>query len=114
MEKYGIENVRGGIYSKVVLTAAEISHIEQVIRHNNGLCQRCGRKGHYVNKCFASTHADGSSILTTGSRSIKPYISNDMDLRSPTGGCLRCGRMGHHIKDCYAFTNVSGKYIGKP
>lgn len=105
MEKYGIENVCGGSYSKPTLTAAAISSIKQQIRHNNNLCQRCGRKGHYIDRCISSRLENGS--LVNVGRSI------NQQLRSDVGACFRCGRRGHYLKDCYASTKADGKYIGK-
>jgi predicted GIY-YIG superfamily endonuclease len=105
MEKYGIENVRGGSYSKLILSAIDISSIEQQIRHNNNLCQFCGRKGHFANECFSSALENRS--LNIAHRSIHQQI------RSYVGACFRCGRRGHYVKDCYASTKVDGKYIGK-
>jgi hypothetical protein len=63
MEMYGVNNVRGGSYSKITLTSSERKSIEQQIRHNNGLCLRCGRKGHYANHCSQSKNTDASLFI---------------------------------------------------
>jgi hypothetical protein len=66
MEQYGIDNVRGGRYSQVTLSNADIKNIEQEIRHSTDRCLRCGRKGHFRNSCYAKTHTDGSAIECDG------------------------------------------------
>jgi predicted GIY-YIG superfamily endonuclease len=62
MEKYGIENVRGGTYSNVVLDANCIAVLEKEIRHSNNLCVRCGRGTHFVKDCYATTDSNGGVI----------------------------------------------------
>jgi len=62
MEKYGIQNVRGGTYSNLNLEDYQIEEINEKISHSNDLCLRCGRKGHFVSQCYAKTHINGSSL----------------------------------------------------
>uniref|UniRef100_A0A6C0LH66 GIY-YIG domain-containing protein n=1 Tax=viral metagenome TaxID=1070528 RepID=A0A6C0LH66_9ZZZZ len=62
MAKYGIENVRGGTYSKIDLDATSIALLEKEIRHSKNLCTRCGRDSHYIKDCYASTDIDGDMI----------------------------------------------------
>jgi predicted GIY-YIG superfamily endonuclease len=64
MAKYGIENVRGGTYSNVVLDANSIAILEKEIRHSKNLCTRCGRDSHYIKDCYAKTDVDGAIINT--------------------------------------------------
>jgi predicted GIY-YIG superfamily endonuclease len=62
MAKYGIENVRGGTYSNIVLDANSIAVLEKEIRHSNNVCMRCGRDSHYIKDCYAKTDVDGAII----------------------------------------------------
>lgn len=62
MAKYGIENVRGGTYSNVVLDTNSIAILEKEIRHSKNQCTRCGRDSHYIKDCYASTDIDGAMI----------------------------------------------------
>jgi hypothetical protein len=66
MAKYGIENVRGGTYSNVVLDldTNSIAILEKEIRHSKNLCTRCGRDSHYIKDCYAKTDVDGAIINT--------------------------------------------------
>lgn len=77
MEKYGIENVRGGTYSNMVLDANCIAVLEKEIRHSNNLCVRCGRGTHFVKDCYATTNSDGKAIKKetakeTAKNDVKP------------------------------------------
>jgi hypothetical protein len=71
MEKYGIENVRGGTYSNVVLDANCIAVLEKEIRHSKNLCVRCGRGTHFVKDCYATTDSDGMVIKETAKDTVK-------------------------------------------
>lgn len=91
MEKYGIKNVRGGSYSTIDLTNKQKKYLERQIASANNLCYRCGRKGHFIKKCYAKTHLDG--------RKLTPLY------------CLRCKRNGHIEKNCYAIITKDGLKI---
>ena len=51
MDKYGIENVRGGSYCEIQLNRESINTIAREISHANGNCLYCNRKGHYIKNC---------------------------------------------------------------
>jgi hypothetical protein len=48
---YGIENVRGDIYSREVLSYNDIYHIEKSMRHQKGSCLCCGSFDHFISSC---------------------------------------------------------------
>src|SRR5579872_1256151 len=51
MDKYGIENVRGGSFAGEILTNEQIGVIEQIINGCNDKCFRCGSSEHFVHNC---------------------------------------------------------------
>ena len=51
MDKYGINNVRGGSYSQVTLPCDIIKLLEREVNHANKKCLFCGVKGHFINQC---------------------------------------------------------------
>jgi len=62
MARHGIDNVRGGTYVTEHLSESEHHHLQQEIWAANDCCKRCGRKGHFVNNCYAQTTVDGDEI----------------------------------------------------
>ena len=51
MNKYGIENVRGGTYCKLELDNNSINLITKEVSHANNKCLYCNKFGHYINNC---------------------------------------------------------------
>lgn len=51
MDKYGIQNVRGGSYSKMDLDFETINLLEREVNHANQKCLFCGKSGHFINQC---------------------------------------------------------------
>jgi len=51
MDKYGIENVRGGSYCEIKLNIESINTIAREISHANGNCLYCNKNGHYIKNC---------------------------------------------------------------
>ena len=87
MEKYGIDNVRGGPWCKIDITEHR-SSIEHMIKSESDSCYICGKSGHFANKC--------------------PQKYKNNKYKSNKIYCERCGRSGHTYENCYATTDVNG------
>ena len=84
MAKYGIENVRGGTYSNVVLDVNSIAVLEKEIRHSKNLCTRCGRDTHFIKDCYAATCSDGVPIDVVKKDNKKPYVYKEKTKKEET------------------------------
>lgn len=102
MMEHGIDKVRGGTYSRIVLPPDQRDELRRKIWHTMGRCCRCGREGHYQTDCFARTTVDGDPPLSDGEEPDPEEHEDDIPF------CTRCGRDGHTRKTCYARTAVDG------
>jgi len=62
MNKFGINNVRGGSYSTFNLSKEQKKLLIKELRKANNECFTCGRNTHYSNKCYAKIDVDGNQI----------------------------------------------------
>jgi lysophospholipid acyltransferase (LPLAT)-like uncharacterized protein len=51
MEKFGIDNVRGGSYSMMNINDEQRKLIIRAIRNANDECLECGSREHFINQC---------------------------------------------------------------
>jgi predicted GIY-YIG superfamily endonuclease len=121
MSKYGIEKVRGGSYVEVNLSNFHIDALKMEIWAAKDLCTQCGRAGHFVKDCHATTDVSGNKIeyieewvceicnRTFTNKSLCSIHENTCKSRIKNKDtCYRCGRIGHYSSECYAKTNYKG------
>lgn len=105
MEKYGIDNVRGGAYTQVDLPEESVESLQREIRGASDVCFRCNRTGHWASRCYART------IQVWGCENCDAEFDTEQQAerhvrscgsRGRSGSCHRCGRSGHWANQCYA------------
>ncbi len=134
MEKYGINNVRGGSFCKIILSDENITTLKQIMNSVSDKCYICGNKDHFANNCnvkntkIATINLDEkcdciTSRFSSHRRSkcllnnIITYFDdedvniNKLIVNKNDNKCFRCGREGHYSDNCYAKTTISGEKI---
>lgn len=79
IEKYGIDHVRGGSYSEIVLDENQKRLIEKEIRNTKDECFNCGSNKHFVKNCDIKTNKKRKKYYEDD-KSIK--IENDNNISS--------------------------------
>lgn len=110
MREYGIDNVRGGSYSRSTLPKDQMDWIRTQLDHADGRCFNCGMSGHFARDCSMSkSYDDGTSSSSCSEEDGSPR--GKITSGPCAGNCFRCGREGHWSKDCYARTHVDGRRL---
>lgn len=116
MQKYGIENVRGGSYCQTTLGSTTFEFLERETRGNTDACFKCGKTGHFVRECTYQESSEDEQVwvadccgkeFTNLTRAVTHERKcTEKQYKEPT--CYRCGRKGHYSPDCYARKDVDG------
>lgn len=119
MLMYGIEKVRGGSYTEVILPEYKLLCLRDELCTMNDLCFKCMRRGHFINQCYAKTTIDGVLIEENDIWCCE-YCNEEFEskckveiheklckIEKKKSKCLKCGRVGHLANKCYAKTTVN-------
>ena len=117
MEKYGINNVRGGSFCEIKLSDANIITLNQIMNSVTDKCYICGDNGHFANECKNKNDKCITSYFPHRAKKCglaKAYeltFYNEEEDIEKLKMCKRCGRNSHIADKCFAKTHVNGYKI---
>jgi hypothetical protein len=116
MDKYGIDNVRGGSYSQMILNEDLKKTINRYLVTANNLCYICNLDGHLIREC--PQNPKNPKIFNERKRKIENESENDCEpskkkikldySQHNNHTCNRCGRTGHYTEQCFAKKHFNG------
>jgi hypothetical protein len=131
MEKYGIDNVRGGSFCSEKLSQENKEVIQKIINSSSDKCFKCGQKGHFVSDCkvflinndeddeddeddeeyyiYQCSYCGKEFETEKGVRFHENVYCHKK--KSSSYSCYRCGRKGHYSNECYARTDIDGNEL---
>lgn len=77
MAKYGIENVRGGSFTKINLSKCDINVINKMINNSKNKCFNCFSPSHFANECN-EIKIKNSELILLQNDLIKNCIKYDL------------------------------------
>lgn len=106
MIKYGINNVRGGTFSKPNLPEHQLQTLYDMLNSCQDRCFKCGGNDHFAKECddyiesdevYNCEHCDGEFTFIDFCRKHESKCKQN----KKGSVCYNCGKYGHYASTCY-------------
>ena len=104
MNKYGINNVRGGSFVSVRLDKSTINTLEKMISGANNKCFICGKFGHFSKKC-----KENKRLETANEEEYEEEYEEECEAEYEVWSCSYCGKDFDSYKGAIFHENVHCK-----
>jgi predicted GIY-YIG superfamily endonuclease len=104
MDKYGIDNVRGGSFVSMTLDKPTIQLLTQMKSGTNDRCFKCQKMGHFAKYCTSKN----DTIDVVEDDDSEGWETDDSEDYVDNNFCSKCGRGCHLASSCYASRHVDG------
>ncbi len=115
MDKFGIDNVRGGSYTSIKLDKETKNQLVKISNSTSNRCFRCGKEGHFVKDCKKDNVCDDSNenVIWCCEYCDQEFEDEQKceyhercckkkNKQISFNSCFKCGKYGHFANNCWS------------